>query len=174
MRTITVNTICAQTIYTCFAKDFTLPFVKIYSSIRIDDDLLQHKSYYFEEVDVIKNLLDVSDQDTQCLFVLDEVFKGTNTTERVALSKTVLSHLNKKDNLVLAATHDLELAALLADEYELYHFSETIENDELYFDHLIKKGKLLTTNAIRLAQIAQFPASVIDEANSLKQHVQNQ
>lgn len=173
LRTVAINTICAQTIYTCFAETFTLPFVKIFSSIRVDDDLLEGKSYYLEEVNIIKTLLDAADENAQCLFVLDEVFKGTNTTERVALGKAVLSYLNRKDNLVLAATHDLELAGLLADEYELYHFSETIENNELHFDHLMKEGKLLTTNAIRLTEIAQFPSAVINDANSLKQQLQN-
>ncbi|ANI87901.1 hypothetical protein A9P82_00320 [Arachidicoccus ginsenosidimutans] len=173
LRTVALNAVCAQTIYTCFADEFVLPFVKIFSSIRIDDDLLQGKSYYLEEVDVVKKLVDASDEGSQCLFVLDEVFKGTNTAERVALGKSVLSYLNRKNSMVLVATHDLELADLLASEYELYHFSETIEDDELHFDHLLKKGKLATTNAIRLIEIAEFPNQITNEAKDLKQRFQN-
>ena len=69
--------------------------------------------------------------------------------------------------MVLVSTHDLELADLLSDEYELYHFEEQIANDKLYFDHQIKNGKLTTRNAIRLLELSGFPDTIIREANQL-------
>lgn len=56
------------------------------------------------------------------VFLLDELFKGTNTVERIAIAKAVLSALAHKNSIVFASTHDVELASLLEDEYELFHF----------------------------------------------------
>jgi DNA mismatch repair ATPase MutS len=167
LRSIMINALLAQTLYTCFAKSFTVPFLKHYSSIRIQDDVLEGKSLYFQEVSTMRELIESSKENNQSLFILDEVFKGTNTVERIAASKAILSFLNKNDNIVLVATHDLELTKLLDSEYDLYHFTEIIENNELIFDHTIKEGQLKTRNAIRLLQISKFPDEVVNEAKEL-------
>lgn len=169
LRTVALNALFAQTICTCFARSFHLPFVKLYSSIRIDDDLLEGKSYYFEEVEIMGGLIGESQSGEQCLFVLDEVFKGTNTVERIAAAKAILSYLNKNDNLVFVATHDIELAEMLSAEYDLYHFSETIKDDQLDFDHRLKHGPLTTRNAIRILEISNYPEEIIRNARAISQ-----
>lgn len=167
LRTIAVNSLLAQTIHTCFAEAFHSPIVKLSSSIRIDDSLLEGKSYYFEEVNVMGELIRQSQGDHQNLFILDEVFKGTNTVERIAAARAILSYLNKKENLVFVATHDIELAAMLSGEYDLYHFSETIKEDHLYFDHQLRSGPLTTRNAIRILEISGYPEEIIAVAREL-------
>lgn len=164
LRTVAINSLLAQTIYTCFARSFEAPLLKVSSSIRIDDDLLQGKSYYFEEVNVMGELIRSSRDGHQHLFILDEVFKGTNTVERIAAARAILSYLNQLDNLVFVATHDIELAAMLADEYDLYHFSEDVKDDTLHFDHLLKHGPLTTRNAIRILEISGYPEELVAEA----------
>jgi DNA mismatch repair ATPase MutS len=72
--------------------------------------------------------------------------------------------LNRNDNIVVVSTHDIELAGMLESEYDLYHFKETIENEELHFDHTIKPGPLTTRNAIKLLELANYPAEIIAEA----------
>ena len=89
LRSLIINSILAQTIYTCFADEFTSPILKQFSSIRIDDDLFDGKSYYFQEVGIMATLLAQVDSADQNLFVLDEVFKGTNTIERIASAKAI-------------------------------------------------------------------------------------
>jgi len=167
IRAVAINSILAQTIYTCFADEFITPFVKVFSSIRIDDSLSDAKSYYFEEVNVISGLINQSTNSFQNLFILDEVFKGTNTIERVAAAKAILSYLNKNENLVLVSTHDIELAELLKTEYDLYHFVEDIENDKLIFDHKLKPGQLTSRNAIKILELSNYPAAIIAEAKSI-------
>ena len=167
LRTLAVNSILAQTIFTCFADTFYTPFVKLHSSVRIDDNLLDGKSYYFEEVTIMAGLIKEVKEGWQNIFILDEVFKGTNTIERIASAKAILSYLNKYNNIVFVSSHDVELAALLTEEYELYHFAETIEADGLHFDHLLKAGSLKTTNAIKILALSNYPSEIIDEANSI-------
>ena len=167
LRTVAISSILAQTIYTCFADSYSAPFLKQFSSIRIDDDLLAGKSYYFEEVNVIGSLVSESKADQQNLFVLDEVFRGTNTVERIAAGKAILSYLNHGMNLVIVSTHDIELADMLMQEYELYHFSESVEGKELRFDHTLKDGPLKTRNAITILEIADYPNEIVMEARML-------
>jgi hypothetical protein len=167
LRTLTINSILAQTIFTCFADEFTSPILHQYTSIRIDDDLFDGKSFYFEEVNVTASLLEQVDSSHQNLFVLDEVFKGTNTVERIAAAKAILSYLNRKDNIVVVSTHDIELVDMLDHEYDLYHFTETVENNELHFDYHIKEGQLRTRNAIKILELANYPADIVREARQI-------
>ena len=102
--------------------------------------------------------------------MIDELFKGTNTIERVAGAKAVLSYLNKNKNIVYASTHDIELAELLKNEFDLYHFTETIENDKLIFDYKLKPGKLTTRNAIKILELNGYPNEIIKEAIELSSY----
>lgn len=79
LRTLIINSLLAQTIHTCFADEFTSPILKQFSSIRIDDNLFEGKSYYLQEVTIMASLLEQVEFPYQNLFVLDEVFKGTNS-----------------------------------------------------------------------------------------------
>jgi len=166
IRAVGVNMILAQTINTCTAKQFSMPYSKIFSSITIADNLLEERSYYFEEMTIIKNFIDESSSANPCFFILDEIFKGTNTIERVSAGKAILSYLANSNNFVFVSTHDTELNELLKDQYDLYHFSETIDSEELIFDHLIKKGPLTTRNAIRILEINDYPPAIIVDANA--------
>jgi DNA mismatch repair ATPase MutS len=167
LRTFAINSILAQTIYTCFADEYISPIVKQFSSIRIDDSLFEGKSYYFQEVNIMGSLLEEVSLPHQNLFILDEVFKGTNTVERIAAAKAILSYLNRNNNIVLVSTHDIELADMLEQEYDLYHFTETIENNSLHFDHRIKPGQVRTMNAIKLLELSNYPPEIISEARQI-------
>ncbi len=169
IRTIAVNSILAQTLYIAFAKTYNAPFYKVYSSIRITDDLLDNTSYYLQEVLTIKELIDASSNKSPCLFVLDEIFKGTNTIERISGGKAILSFLNKNNHTVFVSTHDIELTELLIkDNYELYHFSEQIINNELVFDYKIKAGKLKTRNAIKILELYNYPKEITNSAKNVE------
>lgn len=96
LRTFIMNSILAQTIYTCFAEEFISPILKQYSSIRIDDNLFEGKSYYLQEVNTMASLIAEVNSPNQNLFVLDEIFKGTNTIERISAAKAILSYLNQR------------------------------------------------------------------------------
>ena len=167
IRSVGVNMLLAQTLYTCMAKSYKAPFSRIFSSIGIADDLLSAKSYYLEEVTTIKQFIDKAGGEHPCLFILDEIFKGTNTLERIAAGKAILSYLAGKQHLVLVSTHDIELTELLQEQFDLYHFSESVINEELVFDHKIKKGPLQTRNAIQILELNSYPAEIVREARDV-------
>ncbi|HET8858428.1 MutS-related protein [Marivirga sp.] len=171
IRTIAVNVLTAMALNTSFANAFQLPKIRLMSAIRISDDLLNEKSYYFEEVSTIKEMIRCSESAYYHLFLLDEIFKGTNTVERISAGKAVLSYLVNHNNLVFVSTHDIELADLLKEEYTLYHFSEMINDEEVDFDYKLKEGKLRTRNAIRILDINQYPKIIIEEAHKLAEQL---
>ncbi len=164
LRTVLINSILAQTLYLCFADSYTASFLKPFSSITIEDDLLDGSSYFFTEVEIVKKMTEQVSLSANHLFVIDETFKGTNTLERISLAKAVLEFLNKNDNIVIASSHDLELIELISKDFELYYFTETIKDNYLNFDHTIKPGFLKTTNAIKIIEIENYPQIIIDEA----------
>lgn len=173
IRTIAINAITGLTINTCFAKQLSLSRFRIQSAIRISDDLMNDKSYYFEEVLTIKEMILSSQMNDQNLFLLDEIFKGTNTIERISAGKSVLSYLDNDKNMIFVSTHDIELADMLQDTYELYHFSEQVDNKSVAFDFKLKEGKLRNRNAIRILEINDYPAEIITEAIELSKQLDN-
>jgi DNA mismatch repair ATPase MutS len=74
---------------------------------------------------------------------------------------------------VVVATHDIELAEMLAREYDLYHFTETVESNRLHFDHRLKTGPLKTRNAIKLLEISNYPMEIIKEARELSEEIKS-
>jgi hypothetical protein len=165
LRTLGINSLLAQTLYTCYGTMYCTPPFRLYSSIRIDDSLLDGKSYYFEEVNVMGELIAAADAQEPNLYLLDEVFKGTNMVERIASAKAILSYLDSRDHIVVVSTHDLELSDMLQESYDMYHFEEALEDGQLFFDHLLKAGPLRTRNAIRILGLAGYPEEIIRDAN---------
>lgn len=127
IRTLVLNALTAETLDICFAGSYTAPYMRLLSSIRISDDIAEGTSYYLQEVLTVKRFLEASQDSVPCLFALDELFKGTNTTERIAAGKAVLAHLNRGPHIVLVSTHDIELAELLdSRRLRLHHFREEV------------------------------------------------
>ena len=165
IRAIGVNVLMAQNLLIAFADHFELSNpLHIHTVMNVHDDLLDSKSLFFSEVLAIKDLLNSSQSGNQ-LFLMDEMFKGTNTIERVAAANGVLSYLAEK-NMVVVATHDVELTDLLADKYELYHFCEQVNDGRIYFDYSLKKGVITEFNALKILKYNEYPQEVLDKAYS--------
>ncbi len=165
IRTVGVNVLSGQTLNTCFAESFHCTRMRIYSAINSKDDLVQGKSYYLEEVLRLKEII-TQTQSGANLILLDELFKGTNTIERIAAAKATLNYfVRNSQNAVLVATHDLELAGLLKDQYTLSHFTEQVEEETLSFDYKIKEGIPTSRNALRILEMNAYPEALIQEAN---------
>lgn len=166
IRTVAINLLTAKTLNTCFAKEFRIDMRRcLYSVIHTEDGLLEGKSYFFKEAENVKAALDKG-KEGNYLLIFDELFKGTNTVERIAINSAVFSELAKADNLILASTHDLELTGLLNNQYELYHFSEKIVDDQLLFDYKLKKGVAKEGNAIKILELCGYPSSLIRTAKN--------
>lgn len=164
VRTLGVNAVLAQTLNTAYAARWHAPFLAVRTSIGRDDSLVEGRSYYLAEVASVLALIRARDDGRQHLFLLDEIYRGTNTTERVAAARAVLAHLALGDDIVVVATHDVELIEMLEESYAPYHFREQIERGSLEFDYRIRPGPSSTRNAIALLELMHYPESIIAAA----------
>ena len=170
IKTIGVNMILSETLGICHAESAVFPSVTVLSTIRRRDDLGHGKSYYYVEIESILEFIKKADSSSRFLFLIDEIFRGTNTTERLASSTAVLKYLGER-SMVLVTTHDIELENMLGEKYKMFHFQEQIEDGHHFFDYRIKPGPCRSRNAIRLLELAGYPAEIIHEANSLSKQL---
>lgn len=170
MKAVALNLILAQSIQTATAHSFIYQPGYVMTSMANADDVLSGDSYFMSELKSIRRLFNTY-QCNKIYCFIDEIFKGTNTTERIAASESVLSYLdNQKAYQVIAATHDVELSILLENTYNNYHFNESIQKNSIFFDYKIKPGKANTRNAIELLRITQFPIDIYQRA---QQNIRN-
>ncbi len=164
VRALGVNAVLAQTLATVCATAWKAPFLRVRSCIGRADSVVEGKSYYLAEVEAVLALIQSKDEAEQHLFLLDETFRGTNTTERVAAAFAVLKYLDRGLDIVVVATHDLEVLDLLNGEYAPHHFREQIVHDELTFDYQIQPGPSSTRNAIALLKFMHYPDGLVGDA----------
>jgi hypothetical protein len=169
LRTIGVTTVLAQTIHTCLAARYEAPVLCVRSCVGRSDDLLAGKSYYAVEVEVLLDLVRASRGTAPHLFLLDELFRGTNAVERIAAGHAVLCELvtgrdGPTPHVVIAATHDGELVDLLPEPFAACHFGAAVGGDGLAFDYRLRPGPATARNAIALLRLHGAPESLVNRA----------
>ena len=175
LKTVAINSILAQTIHTALAERYLGAMFRIASSMSLRDDVQGGESYYMVEIKSLKRILDLLSQENPeesagkapVLCFVDEVLRGTNTVERIAASTQILRSMARKNCMCFAATHDIELTHLLEKDYHNYHFSETIEENDISFTYKIMEGRATTRNAIRLLGIMGYDDEIIEEAENM-------
>lgn len=166
LKTLGINAILAQTFNMCFAEKYEAPFLRVISSIERSDDLINGKSYYMSEVESILRIVNSSKTEDVNLFLIDEIFRGTNSIERTAASIEVLRFLHNQKDFVIVATHDLQLTDILSASYQNFHFRETMTDAGLSFDYKLHPDKSNSKNAIALLKYVGYPESIIEGATS--------
>lgn len=171
LKTVAINAILAQTIFTCAAASYKANFFRIYSSMALKDDIRRGESYYMAEIKSLKRIIDAVEAENMknvpVLCFVDEVLRGTNTVERIAASSQILYDIAGKNVMCFAATHDIELTEILEDAYANYHFQEEVLGNDVYFNYKLYKGKATSRNAIRLLSVMGYPQLIVDNAEKM-------
>lgn len=170
IKTIGVNLLLSRSLDLCLAESADLPKACVKASIKRQDDLNDNKSYYYKEIEAILEFIRLSENGENYIFLIDEIFRGTNTLERLSSATAVLNHLCRK-NISLVTTHDMELQDLLDGKFEMFHFMEQVENGIHFFDYKIKQGQCNSSNAIELLRIKGYPESIIQQALKLSKEI---
>jgi membrane protein YdbS with pleckstrin-like domain len=139
----------------------TVPF-RLYTCIRISDSLGDGFSYFYAEVKRLKGLLEAIQPDLSglpLLYLVDEIFRGTNNRERLIGSRAYVEALIGAAGVGLIATHDLDLATLAENHPQVrnVHFRDEVAGGKLTFDYLLRPGPSPTTNALKIMQIEGLP-----------------
>lgn len=157
MRTLALNAVLAYAGGTVMAKRFRISPMHIFTSMRVSDDVSEGISSFYGEILRIKQMVTWSEQKKPMLVLVDEIFKGTNSADRIIGAQAAIRKLSHPWMMTLVTTHDFELCAL-ADSPEVqgknYHFEEHYEGDAIAFDYKIRPGRCKTTNAQHLMRIA--------------------
>ena len=164
LRSIGLNLSLAQMGSPVCATYWESPPLRVMTSMRVSDSLDQGVSFYFAELQRLKEIVDtvrgtVAPAQPQVLFLLDEILQGTNSRERHIAVQQVLTHLLKEGAMGAVSTHDLDLAQIepLRSACHAVHFRETIEKTEtglrMDFDYRLRNGIATTTNALQLLEI---------------------
>ena len=159
LRTIGINHLMAKTLGFVVAKKFKTTDTDIFTSIDIKDSIEEKTSYFMAEAKTIKKMIDNPGN----MYLLDEVFKGTNTIDRISAASSTLEYLSKQ-GFVVAATHDIELTNILEKDFCNYHFEEVVTKDEIKFDYKLKEGRAATRNAIRILEMYDYPEIITKKA----------
>lgn len=174
VRAVGLAAVLAQPLHTVPADAYAASFLSVRSSIGRADDVTTGTSYYHAEADATVALMSAARDGAAAgdshLFLLDELFRGTNAVERVAAGAAVLDDLATPRigaaHHVVAAIHDGELVDRLAACYEPWHFREHVGADGLSFDYVLRPGPATTRNAIALLAQLGAPPSMIERAIS--------
>jgi hypothetical protein len=150
LRTIGINVVIALNGAPVFATEFVCPLIVLRTGMRTADSLKDHQSYFYAELNRLKSIVDQLRNNVPLLILLDEILKGTNSTDKQAGSIALVKQLIPHSCLALIATHDLALGELETEfprHVKNYHFEPNIENDQLSFDYKLKRGIAEKMNA---------------------------
>ena len=161
LKTIAINSILGQTIYTCLASEYISSYFKIYTSMALKDDLTANESYYIVEIKSLKRIIENISDSIPCLCFVDEILRGTNTVERISASSEVLNFFANSNCLCISATHDVELTRILGKVFDNYHFQENISEGQITFDYKLYHGRTQTRNAIKLLSIMGYSKDIV-------------
>ncbi len=152
LRTVGVNAVLAFAGAPVCADEFESSIFQVFTSMRTKDNLEENISSFYAELLRLKMLLQQINKEKPVLFLLDEILKGTNSTDRHIGAEALAIQLSKSNAFGLISTHDLKLGALQLDAQKLknYNFSSTIDGQEIIFDYKLRDGICQSTNASQL------------------------
>jgi len=148
LRTISLHIVMANIGLPVCVNSSEYDPVKLITSMRTSDSLTDDSSYFFSELTRLKFIVDAIEKE-RYFIVLDEILKGTNSTDKAIGSKKFVEKLVASDATGIIATHDLSLCEIADNlkEVKNYYFDAEIIDDELYFDYKFKEGICQNMNA---------------------------
>ena len=149
LRTVALHIVMANVGLPICAKQSKYNPIKLITSMRTTDSLTDDSSYFFSELTRLKFVVDTIENDKNYFVILDEILKGTNSTDKAIGSRKFVEKLVKQHATGIIATHDLSLTEIETELEAIknYYFDAEIINDELFFDYKLKQGVCQNMNA---------------------------
>ncbi len=138
------------------AKKVSLGRMRIVSSMRIVDSIKEEMSTFRAELVRISNIVNAGRENKPMLFLIDEIFRGTNSADRTDGAMEVLRSLSRPMVIGFMTTHDYALCDQAKEELDnicYYHFSEKYDDDGISFDYKLKTGMTKISNAKKLMKL---------------------
>ncbi|MDE7311777.1 MAG: hypothetical protein K2N87_09240 [Eubacterium sp.] len=157
MRSIGANLVLAYAGGFCTATAFQVSRMKICTSMRTADDINAGISTFYAELLHIQKMMEISKAQQPMIALIDEIYKGTNSKDRIFAARETVRKLAKPYAITILTTHDLELCSLEEDpdiDAANYHFCEHYSENKIMFDYKIRQGRCETSNARYLLRMA--------------------
>jgi len=152
IRTLGINLVLAYAGANVLAKSFEASLMKLLTSIRIEDDYSLGISTFYAEINRIKEMVDYSKSNLPMLALIDEIFMGTNSADRIYGATKALESLASYNSAIVVTTHDFELTKI--PNVTNKHFKEYYQDNQIKFDYKILDGPSTTRNARYLLKMA--------------------
>ncbi|MBR3461872.1 MAG: hypothetical protein IKH20_04275 [Clostridiales bacterium] len=150
IRTVGVCTVIALTGGLVPASKLTLGRMRVMSSMRIVDSLEENMSTFKAELIRISGIVNAANEERPLMFLIDEIFRGTNSDDRTEGALTVLKKLSKPYICGLMTTHDYAMIDKTREGFDnirYYHFSESYSDTGISFDYKLSSGISRQSNA---------------------------
>ena len=152
LRTVGINVVMALAGAPVRASALTVSPLAIGATLRIQDSLTDGRSRFYAEITRVREIVD-SARAHPLLFLLDELFHGTNSHDRFIGATGVLRSLMDLGAVGMITTHDMALTGIateLAPRAENVHFEDELTGGEMRFDYRMKPGPVTHSNALAL------------------------
>ncbi len=166
LRTMGINLVLAYAGAPACAGELSCAYMGIYSKMQILDNLEEKVSTFYAELKRNKMIIDAARTRKPLIFLLDEIFRGTNSRDRIFATRNVLKQLLKLPTIGLITTHDLELSVLEKEhpgQVFNYHFTDQIREGQISFDYKLRRGVSKTANALALMEMVGIEVEVEEE-----------
>ncbi|MFV8754249.1 MutS-related protein [Nannocystaceae bacterium ST9] len=152
LRTVGCNVVLGLAGGPVRAAALELSPVRLGATLRIQDSLHEGRSRFWAELVRLRVISELADRGP-LLFLLDEIFHGTNSHDRRIGAEALLRSLIERGAIGLLTTHDLALAQAaesLAPRAANVHFQDELREGELVFDYRMRPGVVERSNALAL------------------------
>jgi hypothetical protein len=153
LRTVGINAVLALAGAPVRARRVRIAPLSVGATLRIQDSLEKGRSRFYAEILRVSQVVTLSRGPVPLLFLLDEIFAGTNSHDRRLGAEAVVRGLVEAGAIGLVTTHDLSLthiAEVLGTRAANVHFADHFENDVMTFDYRLRAGVVQNSNALAL------------------------
>ena len=177
LRTVGINVVLAMAGAPVRAAALTMTPLAVGATLHVHDSLQAGRSRFFAEISRIRDIADLANRAPAppgpptrqprwggLLFLLDELFQGTNSHDRKIGAEALLLNLIDRGAIGLTTTHDLALTAIAEQSGGRavnVHFEDELKDGELIFDYKMKPGPVTHSNALALMKAVGLPVGEI-------------
>jgi DNA mismatch repair ATPase MutS len=153
LRSVGINAVLGLAGAPVRARSLQLSPIAVGASLRVLDSLQDGISHFQAEILRMRLIAARAGGERPLLFLLDEIFQGTNSHDRVHGATAIVRGLVERGSIGLVSTHDLaltEIVGALGPRAANVHFEDVLVDGEMSFDYRLREGVVQRSNAVAL------------------------
>ncbi len=141
LKSVGINTVLALTGSPVCAKRFVITPVRLFVSMKNEDNLKENSSSFYAEIKRIEQLIKIAETDGNTFYIIDEIFKGTNSVDQIKGAVAVIRHLKRLNASGFISTHNSQLALYSRIDNTIRNvcFESRNDNNRVLFDYKIQE-----------------------------------